>query len=53
MLMNFEVVFIRINTAVLPIRNLKKDADLGLSSNPINPETKDLYTRCKDGRLLW
>lgn len=32
--------------------NLSKDKDLQLSLSPINPETNDLYVRCKDGFLL-
>lgn len=28
------------------------DPDLNLSQNPIDPETKDLYTRCNDGIVL-
>ena len=34
-------------------RNLAKDKELSLATNPINPETNDLYIRCKDGYLLW
>lgn len=33
-------------------QNLGSDTDLGLSANPINPENKDLYTRCDDGLVL-
>jgi plastin-3 len=32
--------------------NLSSDSDLGLATNPINPETSDLYTKCSDGLLL-
>jgi hypothetical protein len=34
------------------IRNLAEDKDLNLASNPINPETNDLFTRCSDGLLI-
>lgn len=33
-------------------RNLAEDKDLNLASNPINPETNDLFTRCSDGLLI-
>lgn len=33
-------------------QNLASDPDLNLNAKPINPENKDLYTRCNDGLLL-
>jgi len=33
-------------------QNLANDSDLNLSTNLINPETKDLYTRCDNGLIL-
>lgn len=33
-------------------QNLANDVDLNLSKNLINPETKDLYTRCDNGLIL-
>lgn len=33
-------------------QNLANDPDLNLARNPINPETKDLYTRCDNGLVL-
>jgi plastin-3 len=34
-------------------QSLAKDTDLNLEKNPINPDTNDLYIRCKDGLVLW
>lgn len=33
-------------------QNLANDTDLNLAANPINPDTKDLYTRCDNGLVL-
>jgi len=33
-------------------QNLGSDADLGLAKRPIDPDTRDLYTRCDDGLVL-
>lgn len=33
-------------------QNLASDPDLNLTTNPISPETKDLYTRCDNGLVL-
>jgi len=33
-------------------QSLAKDTDLNLEKNPINPDTNDLYIRCKDGLVL-
>lgn len=34
-------------------RSLASDPDLNLEKNPINPDSNELYSRCKDGILLW
>lgn len=31
---------------------MANDPDLNLAANPIDPETRDLYTRCNDGLVL-